>query len=84
MEDLDISIANNVLTIKGEKKYEKKVEDEKIYKKETWDGSFQRTLSLPNSIDVDKVEAVLKDGILKITLPKHEDAKPKTISVKAK
>ena len=53
----------------------------KYFKKESWTGSFQRTLPLPASIDPEKIDAQLKDGILTLTLPKKEEAKPKQISV---
>jgi len=56
-KDIDISIATGVLTIKGEKKGEKVSEKAKVYRKETWEGSFQRTISLPATVDSDKVEA---------------------------
>jgi HSP20 family protein len=60
-EELDISVAKDVLTIKGEKKEaQKKDEESKTYRKETWEGKFQRTLALPASVDSDKVEATLK------------------------
>ena len=83
-KDIDISIASGVLTIRGEKKTEKKSEKSKVYKKETWEGSFQKTVSLPTGVDADKVEATFTDGVLKITLPKREDAKTKKIELKAK
>jgi len=83
-KDIDISIASGVLTIRGEKKTEKKSEKTKVYKKETWEGSFQRTVSLPSGVDGDKVEATFTDGVLKITLPKREEAKTKKIELKAK
>ncbi len=83
-KDIDISIASGVLTIRGEKKTEKKSEKSKVYKKETWEGSFQRTVSLPTGVDGDKVEATFTDGVLKITLPKREEAKTKKIELKAK
>jgi HSP20 family protein len=83
-KDIDISIASGVLTIRGEKKTEKKSEKTKVYKKETWEGSFQRTVSLPSGVDGDKVEATFTDGVLKITLPKREEAKTKRIELKAK
>ena len=84
LEDLDISVAQDVLTIKGEKAGEKTDSESKVYKKETWEGSFQRTLALPASVDGSKVEASFKDGVLKISLPKREEVKPKQISIKAK
>jgi HSP20 family protein len=83
-QDIDISIASGVLTIRGEKKTEKKSEKTKVYKKETWEGSFQRTVSMPSGVDGDKVEATFTDGVLKITLPKREEAKTKRIELKAK
>lgn len=81
-KDLDLTVTSNVLTIKGEKKDRK--DDKKInyFKKECWTGSFQRTISLPDTADTGKISAEMKDGILTITLPKKEEAKPKQISVK--
>jgi HSP20 family protein len=83
-KDLDVSIVSNVLTIKGEKKDKLETGKGKAYKKETWEGSFQRTVSLPSSVDADKIQASLKDGILTVEIPKKAEAKPKQISVKVK
>jgi len=83
-KDIDVSIASGVLTIKGEKKTEEKSKKNKVYKKETWEGSFQRTVSLPAGVDADKVEATFTNGVLKITLPKREEAKTKKIELKTK
>ncbi|RKX76056.1 MAG: Hsp20/alpha crystallin family protein [Spirochaetes bacterium] len=83
-KDLDISISGNVLTIKGEKKEEKEEKETQYYRKESWSGSFQRTVSLPNTVDADKVEAVMKDGVLRLTMPKKEEAKRKQIPVSVK
>jgi HSP20 family protein len=83
-KDIDVSIASNILTIKGQKKDEKKEKNGKYFKRETWSGNFQRTLSLPESVDSDKIAAKFTDGILKIDLPKKEEAKPKQISVNVK
>ncbi|MBN2737184.1 MAG: Hsp20/alpha crystallin family protein [Spirochaetales bacterium] len=81
-KDLDVSIASNVLTLKGTKKgHHEDGKKGQFYKKETWSGSFQRTLSLPTSVDANKIQAELKNGILTITLPKKEEAKAKQISV---
>jgi HSP20 family protein len=77
-KDLEISVADNVLTIKGEKK------ESKLYRKETWEGSFQRTLSLPHGVDANKIDAKMRDGVLAISLPKKEEAKPKQIAVNVK
>ncbi|MBI9105713.1 MAG: Hsp20/alpha crystallin family protein [Spirochaetales bacterium] len=83
-EEVEISIAANVLTIKGSKNDEKEANSGKYYRRETWSGTFQRTLSLPVSVDINKIEAELKNGILLVTIPKTEEAKPKQISVKVK
>ncbi len=83
-EDIDVSIASNVLTVKGSKNGEKSDEDGKYYKKESWSGTFQRTLPLPVSVDAEKISAELKDGILKLVLPKKEEVKPRQIAVNVK
>jgi len=83
-KEIDVSITSNVLTIKGEKKNEREEKHGKYYRKESRSGSFQRTLPLPATVDADKVGAELKDGILTITLPKKEEAKPKQIEVTIK
>jgi len=82
-KDIDVSIASGVLTIKGEKKGPRDSESGKIYRDETWAGSFQKTLSLPQNVEPDKVEAVFTDGVLRITVPKSESAKAKRIALKA-
>ncbi|MBN1798339.1 MAG: Hsp20/alpha crystallin family protein [Spirochaetales bacterium] len=81
LKDIDVSITSNVLTIKGEKKEDKEEKKGKYYRKESLSGGFQRTLSLPTSVESEKVQAELKNGILTITLPKKEEAKPKQITV---
>jgi len=83
-KDIDVSIVSNVLTIKGQKKDEHEEKKGKYYRKESWSGSFQRTLSLPTSVDASKINAQLKDGILTVTLPKREESKPKQITVNVK
>ncbi|MGC9312087.1 MAG: Hsp20/alpha crystallin family protein [Sediminispirochaetaceae bacterium] len=83
-DDLDLSISRNVITIKGEKKGEQKKEGAKTFRKETWSGSFQRTLSLPETVDPDKVEASMKDGVLTVKIAKREEVKPRQISVNVK
>jgi HSP20 family protein len=83
-KDIDVSIASNVLTIKGEKKSENEVKKDKYFRKESWSGSFQRTLPLPASVDSQNVNAELKNGILIIKLPKTEEAKTKQITVNVK
>lgn len=83
-KDVDVSIASNVLTIKGNKSTDKEEKKGKFYKKEMWTGSFQRTLSLPAMVDGEKVSAKLENGILNVTLPKKEEMKPRQISVNVK
>jgi HSP20 family protein len=84
MRDIDLSIGSGVLTIKGEKKEEKVSDKTKVYRKETWEGSFQRTVALPVTVDADKVEATYRDGVLVIRLPKKEEARTRKIELKAK
>jgi HSP20 family protein len=81
--DIEISVAGGVLTLKGERKAAEK-KSARTYREETHAGRFQRTLQLPLAIDADRVEAVLKDGVLRIVLPKHEELKPRQIAVQAK
>ena len=80
-ENVDLSVADNVLTIKGEKTGDSESEDSNYYRKESWEGSFQRTVSLPQGVDADNVHAEMRDGVLSITLPKREEAKPRKINV---
>jgi len=83
-DDVSISVANDVLTIRGEKKQEKETKEKSHYRTERVYGSFQRSFTLPTSVKSDKIEAYYDNGILTITLPKLEEAKPKQIEVKIK
>ena len=82
-EDIDLSIHDGVLTISGERKHEhtEGKEGETSYRSERYFGRFQRSVTLPALVDASKVKASYKDGILTVTLPKSEEAKPKHISV---
>ncbi len=80
-EDISIEVKDSTLTLKGEKKIEKDVSEENYRRMERAYGSFQRAFTLPSNIQQDKVKAKFKDGILEITLPKVEEAKPKQIKV---
>ena len=80
-KDLEITLASNVLTIKGDRKAPE--DAEKVYRKETWEGGFQRTIALPGTVDPDRVNAVLKDGVLEIHVTKREEAKARKIAIKA-
>lgn len=83
-KDVDISIENGVLTIKGEKKSKTEQKDEKVHRVECSYGSFVRSFTLPASVKTDKVDAKYKDGILNMTLPKSEKDTTKKIEVKVK
>ncbi|MCM8787378.1 MAG: Hsp20/alpha crystallin family protein [Candidatus Omnitrophica bacterium] len=83
-QDIDVSISGNVLTIKGERKKEQETKEKNYHKLERFYGSFARSLTLPNYVDVNKVKASYKDGVLEITFPKTETAKAKQIKVDIK
>ncbi len=83
-EDIDVSVAGGVLTIKGERKPEEGVKDEDYYCCERYRGKFYRAIQLPTDVDTDKVEANYKNGVLEITLPKVPEVTPKKISVSVK
>ena len=81
-DDIDISVHGNTLTISGEKKQEEEKKEKGYYHLERSYGSFRRDLNIPADVDTSKVEAVCKDGILTITLPKAEKAKAIKVKVK--
>jgi HSP20 family protein len=81
-DELDINITGDVLNIKGEVKEDQEIRDENYHRREFRYGAFCRSLRLPIDVDVDKADAVFKDGVLTLTLPKPEEKKPKSISVK--
>jgi HSP20 family protein len=80
-DEIDISVQNGVLTIKGQKKREKEIKEENYYCVERSYGSFQRSIELPTDVDGSKVKATYKDGVLEVVLPQVESAKPKKIKV---
>ena len=80
-EDIDISLHGDVLTLSGERKEDERLVKAQVFRSERCQGKFQRTFTLPMQIAADKVQASYKDGILSVTLPKAEEAKPKQISV---
>ncbi len=83
-EDVKISLENNILTIRGEKKQEAEEKNERVHRYERSYGVFERSFALPTTVDPDKVEARYQDGILAITIPKSERARPREIPVKTK
>jgi len=80
-EDLDIRVENNILTIRGERKFEKKVSADKYLRVERSYGSFSRSFSLANTVNTEAIKADYKDGVLTLSIPKREEAKPKQIKV---
>ncbi len=83
-DDVDISITGNTLTIQGEFRSEEEGERGNVHFQERRYGKFQRSLNLPANVNTDQVDATFESGILKITLPKLEEAKPKQIPVTVK
>ena len=79
--DVDIRVENNVLTLRGERKFESEVKREDCHRVERAYGSFSRSFTLPNVVDTEKIKADYKDGVLQVTLPQKEEAKPKQISI---
>jgi HSP20 family protein len=81
LKDVEISVTGGIVTLKGEKRRPEH-DDRHGLRGEFGAGKFQRTVQLPLAIEADKVEAVLKDGVLRIILPKREELKPRQIAVK--
>lgn len=81
-EDIEVSLTDHTLTIKGEKKKEEEVKEENYYRSERSYGSFVRTVELPTEVYTDKVKAAFKNGVLEVRVPKTEEAKTKEIKVK--
>jgi HSP20 family protein len=80
-EEIGISLHEGVLTISGERKREEEKKEGELFRSERYFGKFQRSISLPSAVDAKKVKATYKDGILTVSLPKAEEAKPKQIEV---
>jgi HSP20 family protein len=81
-KEIDISLTGDTLTIKGEKQQEKEEKEENYYRIERSYGIFSRTIKLPMSVQNDRIKASYQHGVLKITLPKSEEAKQKQIKIK--
>jgi len=80
-EEIEVSLHENTLSISGERKHEETHKDHEVYRSERFFGRFQRSVTLPTMVAGDKVKAQYKDGLLTVTLPKAEEAKPKHIDV---
>lgn len=83
-DKVSISIENDVLCVKGESEKKSEVEDKNYYRKEIRRGSFYRSIPLPTHVDGDKASAIAEDGVLKISIPKAAETKPKTIKIETK
>ena len=82
-EDVNISIENNVLTLQGERKFEKKDDRDNFHRVERSYGSFTRSFNLPPTVSSDAADAVFENGVLRLTLTKREEAKPRRIEIKS-
>jgi HSP20 family protein len=80
-EDIEVSIQDGALVITGERKAEKISEGTEVHQQERYHGKFLRTLALPTEVTAEKVAAQYKDGVLTVTLPKAEEAKPKVVAI---
>ncbi len=80
-EEMEISIQNNILTIRGETKNEEERQGERWHLRERRTGQFQRTITLPNNVDANQVGAIYENGVLTLNLSKTEEAKPRRINV---
>ena len=80
-KDLDIRVENNILTIRGERKFEKKVKEESYLRIERACGSFARSFTLANTVNSEAIKADYLHGVLTLSIPKREEAKPKQIKV---
>jgi HSP20 family protein len=81
-KDVEVTVENGVLTLKGSRNFEKAVEGESYHRVERAYGSFERSFTLPTNVDPDRIQATYKHGVLQLALPKREEAKPKSIAIK--
>lgn len=82
-KDVDIRLENNTLTLRGERKFDSDVKKENYHRVERAYGSFTRSFTLPTIVDQNNIKAEFKDGVLRVTLPKREEARPKQIQIQA-
>jgi len=78
---VDVQVENNVLTLRGERKFDSEVKREQYHRVERAYGTFSRSFTLPSVVDTGKIKAQFKDGVLRVTLPQREEAKPKQIQI---
>ncbi|HEX3376329.1 MAG TPA: Hsp20/alpha crystallin family protein [Candidatus Acidoferrales bacterium] len=79
--EIDVRVENNLLTIRGERKFEKSVSEESYLRVERTYGAFSRSFSLPNTVNAEAIGAEYKNGVLTLTLPKREESKPRQVKV---
>jgi HSP20 family protein len=82
-KDVDVRVESNVLSLRGKRELASEVEREDYHRVERAYGSFSRSFALPSAVDTDKIKAEFKDGVLQVTLPQKEEAKPKQIAIAA-
>lgn len=80
-KDLDVRVENNMLTIRGERKFEQKVKEENYLRIERSYGAFSRSFSLPNTVNGEAIKAEYKNGVLTVSMPKRAEAKPKQVKI---
>ncbi len=80
-KDVQIEVRDGVLSISGERRYERDVKEENVHRIERAYGRFARSFVLPTNVDADKIKAKMKNGVLEVRLPKVESAKPKAITI---
>jgi len=80
-KDLDVRVENNMLTIRGERKFEQKVKEENYLRIERTYGSFSRSFSLPNTVSTETIKAEYKNGVLTVEMPKRAESKPKQVKI---
>jgi HSP20 family protein len=80
-KDIEIKVEDNILILSGERRMEKEVKEENYHRIERAYGSFNRSFTLPRTVDRDNIKASYKDGVLKVLLPKKEEVKPKQIKI---
>jgi len=83
-EDFEIALDDGVLSVSGERKLERETKDSEVFRTERFYGSFRRQVSIPAAVKTEEIKATYKDGVLHISLPKAEEAKPKKITVSLK
>lgn len=80
-KDIDVRVENNLLTIRGERKFEKSVSEDNYLRVERSYGTFSRSFSLPNAVNAEAIHAEYKNGVLTVTMPKREESKPRQVKV---